>query len=115
MDTHFDPMLPHCGVLSTFSSPSVLAATKSPSITAANITRPLRFLYIRDVPHQRIIASVVIAALYSAGIQVEAMPVDKATYNNRHCDYLSDPKCVTASRASPFCPFSRLMMCVLAL
>jgi len=91
MDTHFDPMLPHCGVLSTFSSPSVLAATKSPSITAANITRPLRFLYIRDVPHQRIIASVVIAALYSAGIQVEAMPVDKATYNNRHCDYLSDP------------------------
>ena len=91
MDTHFDPTLPYCGVLSSLASPSALAATASPGMSAANVTRPLRFMYIRDVPHQQIIAATVIAALYTHGIAVEPMPVDKDTYNARHCDYLGDP------------------------
>ena len=48
-------------------------------------------MYIKDVPHQQIIAAEVIAALYTHGINVEPMPVDKDTYNARHCDYLGDP------------------------
>jgi nickel transport system substrate-binding protein len=104
MDTHFDPTLPYCGVLSSLSTPAELAATKSSYTNVSSLqmepeagsgggtaTRPLRFMYLKDVPHQKIIASEVIAALYSAGIPVEPMPVDKATYNARHCDYLGDP------------------------
>ena len=91
MDTMFNASLPHCGGLSSLSSPAELAATGSASITKDSITRPLRFLYNYDVPHNRIIAATVIAALYNAGIQVTAMPVDKATYNARHCHYIADP------------------------
>jgi len=90
-DTLFDPALPYCGVLSSLSSPSVLAATKSPHTTTANLTKPLRFMYIKDIPHQQIVAAEIIAALYTNGIAVTPMPVTKAQYNNRHCDYLSDP------------------------
>ena len=50
MDTLFDPSLPHCGVLSSLSSPTELAATTS--MSAANITQSLRFMYIKDVPHR---------------------------------------------------------------
>jgi len=91
MDTMFDPELPHCGVLKTLSTPAALAATKSSWITAASIPRPLRFLYNNDVLHNRMIAASVVAALYNAGIAVEAMPVDKATYNMHHCHYIADP------------------------
>jgi len=90
MDTLFDPAAPHCSVLSTLSTPAQLAATGS-GVTAASFTQPLRFLYIRDIPHQQIIAAKVIADLYTAGIAVTPMPVDKDTYNARHCDYLGDP------------------------
>ena len=91
-NTLFDPTAPHCSVLATLSTPSALAATKSPSITAANVTRPLRFMYIRDVPHNQVIAAEVIATLVGVhGIAVEPMPVDKATYNARHCDWLANP------------------------
>ena len=91
MDTMFDPELPHCGVLKTLSTPAALAATKSSWITAASIPRPLRFLYNNDVLHNRMIAASVVAALYNAGIAVEAMPVDKATYYMHHCHYIADP------------------------
>ena len=91
MDTMFDPEMPHCGGLKGLSKPGDLAATKSASVTEASITRPLRFLYNYDIPHNRIIAATVIAALYNAGIQVVAMPLDKAAYNARHCHYIADP------------------------
>jgi len=90
-DKLFDPTLPYCGVLSSLSSPSVLAATKSPTVTTANITRPLRFMYIKDIPHQQIIAAEIIATLYTHGIAVTPIPVTKEQYNGRHCWYLSDP------------------------
>ena len=97
-DTHFDPVLPYCGVLDTLSSPSVLAATmdgetgSGETMTIANsITRPLRFMYIRDLPHHQIIAAEIIATLYANNIAVTPMPVSKNEYNNRHCDYLGDP------------------------
>ena len=51
----------------------------------------MRFLYNYDIPQNRSIAATVIAALYTAGIQVTAMPGDKATYNARHCHYIADP------------------------
>jgi len=91
METLFDPSLPHCSVLSTLSSIEDLAATKDPSVTAADLTQPLRFIYIKTIPHVEIIVAKVIADLYTAGISVEPMPVDKVTYNARHCDYLADP------------------------
>ena len=92
MDTMFNPEMPHCGGLKALSTPAALAATKSASITAASIPRPLRFLYNQDVPHNRMIASSVIAALSNAGIAVEGMPVDKDTYNAYHCHYIADPE-----------------------
>lgn len=89
METLFDPKLPHCGVLSTMSDVETLAATKSPDVTISNLTGvKLRFLYIKDIPHHQMIAAKVIADLYTHGIEVEVMPVDKDTYNDRHCDYL---------------------------
>jgi len=88
METLFDPALPHCGVLSTLSSIETLAASKDPSVTAASITQPLRFIYNKDVPHQQMIAAKVVSDLFLAGIQVDVMPVDKDTYNARMCDYL---------------------------
>jgi len=91
MDTLFDPALPHCSVLSTLSSSEDLAATKAAGVTASDITQPLRFLYIKDIPHARMIAASVIAALYEAGIPVEPIPVAKDEYNSYHCNYLSDP------------------------
>jgi ABC-type transport system substrate-binding protein len=89
MDTLFDPELPYCSVLSTLDSSVDLAATTT--ATASDITEKLRFMYIKDVPHQQVIAAEVIATLYAAGIEVEPMPVDKDTYNARHCDYLGNP------------------------
>lgn len=88
METMFDPALPHCGVLSSLSSVAALAATKSPSVTVADIGKPLRFLYKNDIPHIQIIAAKVIADLYAAGITVQPIPVDKDTYNKMHCNYL---------------------------
>lgn len=89
IDTLFDPTMPHCDVLSTLSSSKDLAATKSAAVTAASLAQPLRFLYNKDIPHVQIIAAKVIADLYSAGISVEPIPVDKATYNSYHCNYLA--------------------------
>ena len=94
-DHHFDPALPYCSALSSYSTPAQLAATKSPSVTAASITRPLRFMYIKDIPHQQIIAAEVIATLYAAGIAVTPMPVTKDTYNTRHCDWITNPNGVS--------------------
>ena len=91
MDTMFNSSMPHCGGLKNLSTPAALAATKSASITAANISRPLRFLYNRDVAHNRMIAAWVVAALYAEGIEVKTMPVDKDTYNAHHCHYITDP------------------------
>ena len=91
LDTMFNPKLPHCGVLSNLSSIADLAATKSAAVTAAAITQPLRFLYIKDIPHNEVIAAAFVAALSAANIPVTAMPVDKATYNARHCHYIADP------------------------
>jgi hypothetical protein len=90
-DTMFNPELPHCGVLSSLSSIADLAATKSPGVTAADITQPLRFLYIKDIPHNQVIAAAFVAALSAANRPVTAMPVDKDTYNARHCHYIADP------------------------
>lgn len=92
MDTLFNSSMPHCGGLKALTSPKDLAATGSASITASSITKPLRFLYNHDVAHNRMIAASVVAALYNAGIKVDPMPVDKATYNARHCDYIVDPE-----------------------
>ena len=91
MDTMFNASLPHCGGLSSLSSPAELAATGSASVTAASITKPLRLLYVKDIPHNQMIAASVAAALYAAGIAVDLMPENKDTYNTRHCDYIVDP------------------------
>ena len=91
MDTMFNASLPHCGGLSSLSTPAELAATGSLSITKDSITKPLRLLYIKDIPHNQMIAASVAAALYAAGIAVTLMPEDKDTYNTRHCDYIVDP------------------------
>ena len=91
MDTMFAPELPHCGGLKALSTPAELAATGSASVTAASITKPLRLMYVKDIPHNQMIAASAVAALYAAGIAVELMPVDKDTNNARHCDYIVDP------------------------
>mmetsp|Transcript_20696 Transcript_20696/g.64810 ORF Transcript_20696/g.64810 Transcript_20696/m.64810 type:complete len:702 (-) Transcript_20696:244-2349(-) len=89
MNTLFDPELPHCGVLSTLSTPEELAATGSPDITGANFTRPLRLLYRAYEPHSVMIAAEVQAALFAAGIQVTPLAVQtRDAYNDLNCNYL---------------------------
>ena len=77
MDRLFNPDLAYCNVpLSTIKTLAA-STTKKPS----DINKPLTFVYLKDVPHQNIIASQVIADLYTAGITVIARPMEKGDYN----------------------------------
>jgi len=88
MQTLFDPTAPHCGVLSTLSTPEELAATRSPDVTAANFTTPLRLLYRAYEPHSVMIAAEVQARLFAAGISVQPIAVQtRDAYNTFNCDY----------------------------
>ena len=88
MNTLFDPTLPHCSVLSTLSTPTELAATRSPDVTAANFTQPLRLMYRAYEPHSVMIAAEVQARLFAVGINVQPMAVQtRDAYNNFNCDY----------------------------
>ena len=48
----------------------------------------MRFVYIKDIPHNVMIASAAISALYTAGIDVIPMPLSKDDFNAKMCDYL---------------------------
>ena len=78
IDQLFDKSLTYCNI-PLRDLPTLAADTTA---TPASITQPLRFVYQKDIPHQTIIASSVIAALYSAGIAVEPMPMAKSDYND---------------------------------
>jgi nickel transport system substrate-binding protein len=87
-DTLFDPAAPHCSVLSTLTTPEELAATRSPLITSANFTKPLRLLYRAYEPHSAIIAAEVQALLFAAGITVTPMATKtRDEYNGFNCNY----------------------------
>jgi len=90
MNTLFDPTQPHCSVLSSLDTPEVVAATRSPDVSAANFTKPLRLLYRAYEPHSVMIAAEVQARLFAAGINVQPMAVQtRDAYNSFNCDYLS--------------------------
>ena len=90
MSTIFDPTQPHCSVLSTLTTPSVLAATRNMSVSAADFPRPLRLLYRAYEPHSVMIVAEVQARLFAAGINVQPMAVQtRDAYNGFNCDYLS--------------------------
>ena len=76
-ETLFDPEMPYCDVT---LRPIKEVAADAPA-AKSSITRPLRFIYKRDVPHESIVASKIIADLYSAGIQVEPIVLAKDDYN----------------------------------
>ena len=78
MDTLFDPASPYCNIPNLMSIATLAAST---SARPSDIQRPLKFIYLKDVPHQNIIASQVIANLYSAGVSVVPLPMEKADYN----------------------------------
>lgn len=79
MDTLFDKDLPYCNV--SLSSIVTLAAGTTNTTSDVAVKGALKFIYLKDVPHQAIIANQIIADLYEAGIQVAPMPVEKAAYN----------------------------------
>lgn len=89
MNTLFDPSLPHCGVLSSLSTPEALAATRSASAKATDFTKPLRFLYRAYEPHSVMIAAEIQARLFQAGIKVQPLAVQtRDEYNTFNCNYL---------------------------
>jgi nickel transport system substrate-binding protein len=77
METLFDPKLPYCNI-SLGSIADLASTTKS---TASDIKYPLRFAYLKEVPHQNIIAARIMANLYENGIQVQPLPMAKDEYN----------------------------------
>ena len=70
------------------SSIAALAATTKSK--PSDITKPLRFIYMKNVAHQKIIASEVIADLYAVGIQTIPIPLDKAAYNDAMNTWVGD-------------------------
>merc|ERR1719446_72123 len=86
MHTLFDRNKPYCDI--TLSSIASLAADTTH--TPADVTSQLRFVYMKDVPHQKIIASEVIADLYTHGISVGPLPVEKAAYNDLMNTWIGD-------------------------
>ncbi len=77
METLFSKQAPYCSV----SLPSISSLLASVNTTVPSFTKPLKFIYLKDVPHQKVIASEVIANLYEAGIPVEVHPMEKDDYN----------------------------------
>uniref|UniRef100_A0A7S2CRM7 Solute-binding protein family 5 domain-containing protein n=1 Tax=Octactis speculum TaxID=3111310 RepID=A0A7S2CRM7_9STRA len=77
-ETHFDQAYPYCNI-SDLLSVAQVAALSTASVD--DIAGPLRFMYLKDVSHQSIIASKVIADLYTAGIGVTPIPLEKDDFN----------------------------------
>jgi len=49
--------------------------------SVGSISNPLRFAYIKTIPHNSVIASEVISTLYTHGINVLSLPLEKDDYN----------------------------------
>lgn len=78
-ETLFDPEMPYCDIAGLKSIKDLAAQGPAPTTDIAS--RPLRFIYKKDVPHESIIASKVVADLYAAGIQVQPIVLSKDDYN----------------------------------
>ena len=79
-ETVFDPSLPYCDI--TGLSPIATLAASDNTVTASDFEGiSLRLLYIKDMYHQNMVASKVIADLATAGIAVTPLPKSKDEYN----------------------------------
>ena len=71
---------PYCAIEDELTSIAALAATTTS--VPADVTEPLRLIYMKDIPHQKIIVSEIIADLHTNGISVLPIPLEKGAYND---------------------------------
>jgi ABC-type transport system substrate-binding protein len=108
-DTLFDPEMPYCKDSVNLKSIKELAAeapasAKASLQTTANV-KPLKFIYKKDIPHESIIASKIIADLYIAGISVEPLVLSKGDYNAAMNSWLgADGEALSADDANATTP-----------
>jgi hypothetical protein len=71
----------NCAARAEGNSATSCATTSLVPSGVGTLDNPLRFMYVKTIPHNNVIASEVVSNLYANGVYVYAIPLEKDEYN----------------------------------